>query len=181
MVEHVAFPKIPRLENEVIEITEKIDGTNALIYISDDLETVMAGSKSRWLKPTKADDNYGFAAWVEDNKDELRQLGAGYHHGEWWGKGIQRGYGMDRKVFSLFRMPETFPDCVNVVPFLGTLNSMDGLREIIEGIKYLNISKASAEFGVHYDNPEGIVLYYKGLGKRHKVIWSINRTGNDNL
>ena len=26
----------------------------------------------------------------------------GRHFGEWWGSGIQRGYGLDEKTFSLF-------------------------------------------------------------------------------
>ena len=52
-----------------------------------------------------------------------------------------------------------------------TVFNTDRLHQIIERIKCLNISNAAREFGVHYDNPEGIVLYYKFLGKRHKVIW----------
>ena len=51
------FRKIPRLSREII-ITEKIDGTNGLIYINDDCTEIYAGSKSRWLDDHN--DNAGF-------------------------------------------------------------------------------------------------------------------------
>ena len=52
---------------------------------------------------TTEQDNYGIAAWVQDHADELvRALGPGRHYGEWWGNGIQRGYGQPGRTFSLF-------------------------------------------------------------------------------
>ena len=109
MPEFVAFPKIPRLVRDII-ITEKIDGTNASVYVGEDGQ-VMAGSRSRWITPT--DDNFGFAKWVAANADELRTgLGIGTHYGEWWGAGVQRKYGLTEKRFSLFnvsRWAETRP------------------------------------------------------------------------
>jgi hypothetical protein len=101
MPEFQEFKKIPRLSREII-ITEKIDGTNGLIYISDDCTEIYAGSKSRWLDDHN--DNFGFYHWVMDNKEELMKLGKGYHYGEWWGKGIQRNYGLNEKRFSLFNV-----------------------------------------------------------------------------
>jgi len=95
------FRKIPRLSREII-ITEKIDGTNGLIYINDDCTEIYAGSKSRWLDDHN--DNAGFYHWVMENKEELMKLGKGYHYGEWWGKGIQRNYGLTEKRFSLFNV-----------------------------------------------------------------------------
>lgn len=97
---HPAFPKIPRLNREII-ITEKIDGTNAIIHIDESGE-IFAGSRNRWLTPQN--DNYGFAVWVEGNRDELLKLGPGTHYGEWWGAGIQRRYGLTEKRFSLFNV-----------------------------------------------------------------------------
>ena len=94
----VAFDKIPRLRRNVI-VSEKIDGTNAIVWIGEDFTTIRAGSRSRWITPE--DDNYGFARWVAANRDELLKLGPGYHYGEWWGAGIQRRYGLDHKRFSL--------------------------------------------------------------------------------
>ena len=102
-VEFMPFPKIPRL-NRDITITEKIDGTNGAIGIvmhGPGEYEVYAQSRGRIITPEN--DNAGFAAWVEQNKEVLAQtLGAGLHFGEWWGKGIQRGYDQTRKWFSLF-------------------------------------------------------------------------------
>ena len=72
------FPKMPRLTREVV-ITEKIDGTNAQIYINQEGE-FFVGSRTRWITPEN--DNYGFAKWCLDNKDELMLLGEGRHFGE---------------------------------------------------------------------------------------------------
>ena len=113
----VEFPKMPRLSREII-VTEKIDGTNAQVYIGDD-GTILAGSRTRWITPEN--DNFGFAAWVRDNTDELLKLGPGSHFGEWWGAGIQRRYGLNEKRFSLFnvaRWGEERPACCSVVPVL---------------------------------------------------------------
>ena len=94
------FLKMPRLSRECI-ITEKIDGTNASVFITDDGE-IFAGSRTRWITPE--DDNMGFAAWVRDNAEQLQQLGPGHHFGEWWGRGIQRNYGLTERRFSLFNV-----------------------------------------------------------------------------
>lgn len=107
------FPKMPRISREMI-ITEKIDGTNAQIFINkvelDDLSdsniltiqdglTLRAGSRTRWIQCGKDKDNYGFAAWAKENTTELFKLGEGRHFGEWWGKGIQRGYNMGEREY----------------------------------------------------------------------------------
>lgn len=94
------FPKISRLHKPVV-ITEKIDGTNAQVLITEDGD-VFAGSRTQWITPSN--DNRGFARWVDGNKDLLLQLGPGTHFGEWWGQGIQRGYGLKEKRFSLFNV-----------------------------------------------------------------------------
>ncbi len=116
MIPFKPFPKMGRLFRECI-ITEKIDGTNASIYITQLAagETVSldapfttcfgdmviyTGSRTQWITPEK--DNFGFASWVRDNAHELVKLGVGHHFGEWWGQGIQRKYGLDHKRFSLF-------------------------------------------------------------------------------
>ena len=98
------FPKMPRLSREII-VTEKIDGTNAQVAVAEldgysspgavwegDGLAIYAGSRTRWITPEA--DNFGFAAWVRDNAEELATLGPGNHFGEWWGRGIQRGYGL---------------------------------------------------------------------------------------
>ncbi|MEY3895585.1 MAG: Caulobacter phage CcrSC [Verrucomicrobiota bacterium] len=116
------FPKIARLSRECL-ITEKIDGTNASIYIAPlendqpipkeslgvfdydpqgKIHYMLAGSRNRWITPE--DDNMGFAAWVSANFIQLQQLGPGHHFGEWWGQGIQRKYGLSEKRWSLFNV-----------------------------------------------------------------------------
>lgn len=99
------WPKIGRLNRDII-ITEKLDGTNAAVVITDD-GRVYAQSRTRVLTPQN--DNFGFRAWVDENAEALKYaLGPGTHFGEWWGKGIQRGYGMTEKRFSLFNTDKWF-------------------------------------------------------------------------
>src|SRR5690349_11912868 len=98
-MEFEAFNKIARLSRNCT-ITEKIDGTNACIAISDDGKDFFIGSRSRWITPE--DDNFGFARWATEHREELLLLGPGRHWGEWWGAGIQRRYGVPEKRFSLF-------------------------------------------------------------------------------
>ena len=100
MSEFQDFQKIARLNRECI-VTEKIDGTNALVCIADD-GVMQVGSRSRWITPD--DDNFGFARWAYGHAAALAQLGPGYHYGEWWGAGIQRRYGLSEKRFSLFNV-----------------------------------------------------------------------------
>lgn len=91
--EFQGFKKIPRLSRE-ITITEKIDGTNGLIFI-DENNNIFAGSKSRWLWGSIQDeihnDNHGFANWVKTNKEELLKLGKGYHYGNGGEKEYKEG------------------------------------------------------------------------------------------
>ena len=98
------FRKIPRLSRDIV-ITEKIDGSNGLIYI-DENNNIFVGSHHRWLWGSTQNeihnDNHGFAQWVDNHKTELLKLGKGYHYGEWMGKGIQRNYGLKENRFYLF-------------------------------------------------------------------------------
>ena len=77
MMDFEEFPKMARLSREVI-VTEKIDGTNAQIFITEDGQ-IRAGSRTRWITP--ADDNFGFAAWVEEHRDELLTLAVRRRYG----------------------------------------------------------------------------------------------------
>lgn len=166
--EFVGFPKISRLNREIC-ITEKIDGTNARIYISDDLLTMWAGSKNRWLSTaSKADDNYGFAKWVEQNREELLKLGPGTHYGEWWGVGIGRGYDLSERRFSLFNTTRwgdaaARPACVGVVPVLyeGPW-VVDPIRGKFAPDMQLERLRAAGSMAVpRYMKPEGIVVFHK--------------------
>jgi hypothetical protein len=120
---------------------------------------IYAGSRTRWIKPGKTSDNYGFAAWVQDHVEELAKLGAGRHFGEWWGKGIQRGYGLDERRFSLFDSSGRYddrPDCVHVVPELYRGVFQTGRVEVM--LDALRVMGSCAAPG--YMNPEGIVVWH---------------------
>ena len=161
------FKKIPRLNREVV-VTEKIDGTNACIVITPDSQ-VYAQSRSRFVVPGKQD-NFGFAAWVHDNTDELLLLGEGYHFGEWWGRGIQRGYGQEERRFSLFNAgrwtAENVPPCVSVVPIICSGLLRDGVVE--NSLNDLRQYGSTAAPG--YMHPEGVIVYHTAGGHYYKVL-----------
>ena len=173
------FPKIPRFSREVI-VTEKIDGTNAQILIGE-TGGFFTGSRKRWITPEN--DNHGFSSWAHEHKGELMRLGPGRHFGEWWGSGVQRGYGLPpgEKRFSLFnvlrwcphdqdpqaiptgnpnngnnRMQESLPECVGLVPILwrGLFDQLD-LNEILIDLRR-NGSRAAPGFM----RPEGVVVFH---------------------
>lgn len=165
-MEFKPFPKIARLSREVI-ISEKLDGTNAQVAISDDGTQIKAGSRNRWIYPDS--DNHGFALWVQENESELLKLGPGHHFGEWWGQGIGRNYGLKEKRFSLFNVSrwsdaETRPKCCDVVPVLWH-GCFDDLKA--DDILYrLKTEGSIAAPG--FMNPEGIVVFHVPSGHLYK-------------
>lgn len=195
-MEFAGFPKVPRLNRDVI-ITEKLDGTNAQICIvpfgpvdyegpgvdysgAIDVDfdrglVMFAGSRKRYIQP--GNDNYGFARWALDHAEELYRLGPGRHFGEWWGKGIQRGYGLDNKRFSLFNtgrwtswaLPEPdkeqVPQCCHVVPILYEGQGMDNAARNALGELQHYGSVASPGFMT----PEGIMVYHTAANMSFKV------------
>lgn len=188
-IEFTEFPKMPRLSRECI-VTEKIDGTNACIFITQgrneegsihewfDEETrsdmvMFAGSRTRWITPT--DDNFGFAAWVKANAEELAKLPPGRHFGEWWGSGIQRGYGLQKgeKRYSLFntlrfhlqgtpsrqegeKTTIELPACVGLVPVLwrGIFST-----EMV-GAVLANLREDGSVAAPGFMKPEGVVVFH---------------------
>lgn len=167
MEEFVGFPKLARWNREVI-VTEKIDGTNAQVLVTTDDE-VIAGSKNRYL--TEKEDNFGFAKWVKANEEELRVgLGPGRHFGEWWGSGIQRGYGLQdgMRFFSLFnvvRWAGKQPSCCSVVPELwrGSMHQLC-INELLYDLR-----QGGSVAMPGYQKPEGIVLYHTAANQAFKV------------
>lgn len=181
------FPKIARLSRDCV-ITEKIDGTNAQVFIAPVVENgyldrlgikdivqigdlfFAAGSRSRFI--TQQDDNFGFARWAYDHANELvAGLGVGRHYGEWWGSGIQRGYGLQKgeKRFSLFntarwaddrdreKYPQDRPACCHVVP---VLYSGEFGAQVIEGyVNALRSEGSAASPG--FMKPEGVVVWHE--------------------
>lgn len=187
-IEFQEWPKMPRFFDSDFIISEKIDGTNSQIFIDSSLSMIRAGSRNRWLKLD--DDNFGFANWVNDNQEELMQLlGPGTHYGEWWGQGIQRRYGMDRKVFSLF----------NSTRWNGLFNAAPGkmICDVVPSKKF-NLSQicreadsnevsmfnrmisdawfhfmpkslAAAKYGQDFTNPEGFTMFHERSRQVFKV------------
>ncbi|MFE9525197.1 RNA ligase family protein [Streptomyces sp. NPDC006631] len=200
------FRPIPRLNRRVV-VTEKIHGTNGLIEITKvpdgglsqaegpgrltysgggEWFLVKAGSRNRWLTPD--DDNYGFAAWAWDAAPALIALGEGKHYGEWFGKGIQHGYGLPEKRFALFntnrwydpRDPEvneqyraTFdkavaaPPEVTVVPVILVANGRDLNHAVSVALHTLEHGGSFIAPG--FNNPEGVVAYHEAAGTYFKA------------
>ena len=189
MKDFTPFPKVPRLSRDCI-VTEKIDGTNAQVLVVEcegyteegavwqqDGIAILAGSRTRWITPEA--DNFGFAAWVRDHGPELATLGSGSHFGEWWGSGIQRGYGFSKgeRFFSLFNTirwdeptfnyfnagkpePKVFvppPSCCRVVPLLDTVGLFD-TKNICHALLTLSLVGSQAAPG--FMRPEGVVVYH---------------------
>jgi hypothetical protein len=158
MLEFKEFPKIARLNREVI-VTEKIDGTNAAVVIGEDGTTIGAQSRSRLITPE--DDNFGFARWVQDNAQELLKLGPGHHFGEWWGQGIQRGYGLKEKRFSLFNVSRwndsnpNRPECCHVVPVLTTGVGFESVYLALESLRAHGSAAAPG-----FMKPEGVIAFH---------------------
>jgi hypothetical protein len=181
-MEFQPFSKIARFSRDIV-ITEKIDGTNAQLLIVADFDplietgepvatngnlSMFAGSRNRWLTPGKLD-NYGFAGWAAEHAEELFALGEGRHFGEWWGKGIQRGYGEDRKRFSLFnthrwRWKDSRPECCDVVPVLyqGIMDQRH-IEGALELLKHGSVAATASG-----SKAEGIVIFHTASGTLFK-------------
>lgn len=185
-----SWPKTPRLFRDSV-ITEKIDGTNGAIgiYPADNEFTgditkalhvadtvggrpylIYAQSRNRIITPEA--DNYGFAAWVYDNAYTLiADLGQGLHFGEWWGQGIQRGYGLDHREFALFNTHKWSGKVFSTwnlgcVPVLKqyTFNTYEVtwcLRDLAE-----NGSRAAPGF----KPAEGVVVYHSAASQVFKAL-----------
>lgn len=185
MFEFEPWPKIPRLFRPVT-ITEKIDGTNACVIIEPrdfkpepgdlgvevDGEWYALGIQSRKRLITINDDNYGFAQWVKGNAEHLvDDLGPGRHYGEWWGQGIQRGYGLREKRFSLFNTRRwttdefTHPQ-VGLVPVLYTGQDYS---EALVRVAIHELNKNGSRAAPGYHRPEGVVVFFSDANQSFKV------------
>lgn len=216
MLEFEAWPKIPRLGNETVQVTEKIDGTNACVVIlpyhidhepliqdgyakafatvvtetETELYTFATQSRKRFIKPGKNTDNAGFAGWAWDNVDALiPTLGYGKHFGEWYGQGIQHGYGLKEKRFALFNASR-WEDLtgaevrgMGVVPVLydgPAVSDLDGptvvggMNPVKQSIEHLRREGSRAVPG--YMSPEGVIAYYRLARVSYKAFLHNNAT-----
>jgi hypothetical protein len=207
-IEFKPWPKTPRLFRDIL-ITEKIDGTNAAVIVMhvpdgpsvEDFWNpaamtafvsaqpsgwehpgdfiVAAQSRNRLITPEK--DNFGFANWVKENAADLATLlGEGHHYGEWWGSGIQRGYGLTKgeKRFSLFNvhrygyvrqhpvMDGPLYHTLDVVP---TLYAGPFSEEAINLVD-LGLRTEGSQAAPGFDNPEGFVVFHTASGQVYKVL-----------
>ena len=126
---------------------------------------VRASSRTRFIKP--GSDNYAFAAWVWEHSAELIRLGPGAHFGEWFGKGIQRNYGLADRGFALFNASrwgrdgdQQPPDCCDVVPTLyhGPMSMPDGRAANDFWLQQLEF--AGSQIAPGFKPPEGIIIYH---------------------
>ena len=193
------FPKIARYSRDCI-VTEKIDGTNASVVIEEPDESasvydvmtggvvaadrdrgllMYAGSRTRHITPEQ--DNHGFARWVKENAETLWALGPGRHFGEWWGSGIQRGYGLPKgeKRFSLFNVTrwalhgtpplrirtadpriekyqDVLPPCVGLVPELWR----GQFDELFASALLEKLAQYGSQAAPGFMKPEGIVIFH---------------------
>lgn len=196
-MEFISWGKTPRLRHQQVLYTEKIDGTNACIRIvelnehrdlyswgidpnaivvSDPNAIIRVQSRKRFITPES--DNYGLASWVEENAESLvEDLGPGDHFGEWWGKGIQSGYGLDHKRFSLFNVHrwgpqrgQFFTPSLDVVPLLLDYTLCD---EAVDWCLDLLREKGS-QAAPGFNKPEGIIAYHRVAERGFKALLENN-------
>lgn len=182
-----AFPKLARLNRDIV-VSEKIDGTNAAvgviplenlgINLADLSDAVVAGgaavfAQSRKRIITPEQDNFGFARWVHENAGLLSLLGPGYHYGEWWGSGIQRGYGLTggEKRFSLFNPETVMPPELRALEGLGTVPVLyEGhFNQGAIGCALDQLRRQGSKAAPGFDRPEGIVIYHTAARTSFKV------------
>lgn len=197
-MEFQKWPSIPRLSKERMVITEKLDGTNACIVIepwridadvdhklvntisvNGDLYFFAAQSRSRFITPEN--DNYGFAKWAYNNAEKLTEiLGPGRHYGEWWGHGVQRGYNMPTKRFSLFNaprwvdvmshlLPRTEVKELFIVPLLYA-----GPVDWSMPDELLSVLRTGSWAAPTFKNPEGMIVYLREANASYKILLENN-------
>ena len=226
MPDFTYYPTTPRLSSGYI-ITEKLDGSHAAVVIEseawgyspayDDPNLVaqvngpelgeggypvvqynlFAQSRNRFITPQA--DNFGFAAWVKANAEPLvRHLGPGRHFGEWWGHGIQRGYGLPRgeRRFSLFNVTRRnplgsmadleahfaappagreplFPDLpeLSTVPVISAADNDRSLRAMSHMVdRALARLSLAGSLAAEFARPEGIVLFHSRSNQVFKAF-----------
>lgn len=151
----------------------------ARTLLGEDGSLILVGAQSRTRLIAPNEDNFGFARWVWANAEDLvRLLGVGRHFGEWWGSGIQRGYGLQKgeKRFSLFNR-HRYPTLVSLeaagvtglvglVPLLaeGPFD-LDDVRHILAELRKNGSSAAPG-----FMNPEGVVVWHAAARQTLKAF-----------
>jgi hypothetical protein len=138
---------------------------------------VWSQSRNRVITPGKSTDNSGFAGWVAEHADVLVTfLGEGLHFGEWWGRGIQRGYDQDGKRFSLFNThrysglasdPVLFDDGTALTTVPELYRGPFGEYHIQSAINDLDLGGSRAAPG--FMRPEGVIVFHQASQVPFKV------------
>lgn len=137
---HRSFSKIQRVENIQWAITEKLDGTNGVIFkqgsIYEPDHVLKIGSRNRWLD--EHNDNHGFYNFVMANVEQLANLNDGFHYGEFVGPGIQKNrYNLPAKKLFFFNQKVDIPLCYEygIVPIYTTGCGLPSLLYAIEAYR----------------------------------------------
>ncbi len=164
-MEFKAFSSLVRLDKVQVEVTQKLHGSNASVWIypneAGELQ-VKAAKRTSFLGPDQ--DNFGFRVFVEERAQQfIDLLGPGVHWGEWCGPGINSGEGLTEKRFVLFNTAKADaprPDRVDVVPVLwrGRLEALNVDQLMI------NLKLNGSAYVPGFMRPEGIVINIRGLG-----------------
>ena len=177
--------RVDQDENAVQRIiTEDYDSRAAVVDTGfGTVSVVMAQSRKKFVTPGKSTDNHGFAGWVYENAQELAELlGEGVHYGEWWGLGIQRGYNLDHKRFSLLN-PMRYDDAaihsteleIDLVPVLG-VRTFD--TDWIEGL-FESLRQTGSIAAPGFMRPEGIIAYHTAARQAFKYTYEHDDAGKD--
>jgi hypothetical protein len=174
-----SFPKITAIGKVIMSITQKIHGTNAQILIYKDGNgelQLKTGKRSQFITPEN--DNFGFARFIYDRKEEfIKKLGEGRHYGEWAGPGINCGEGLKERTFCLFNWKrwkdEPLPERTTTVPLIyhGGL-SVTAINEAMEKLK-----TEGSKLVPGFMKPEGIVIeiggaFYKNVFDDEEIRWT---------
>ncbi|MET9480955.1 RNA ligase family protein [Streptomyces sp. NPDC006638] len=186
MAEFTPWPRTVRLFR-AITITEKLDGTNAALHISPDGQ-VVAQSRNRLITPNA--DHHGFAGWAREHAEELAYiLGPGLHFGEWWGRGIQRGYGMEDRCFSVFNTDRwrknDGPDTSKKLRAeqSSILHQIDAVPVLYQGVfdqaviqgELMDLHWGGSVAAPGFMNPEGICVYHS----QSRTVFKVTLDNND--
>lgn len=158
-----------------------------IVQLGEHLHLLGAQSRNRVITPEA--DNYGFAAWVFSCAQALADvLGPGRHHGEWYGHGINRGYGMPAgaRRFALFdvrRYAEALAMTPHLPPGLGAVPLLydgpfsdasvdDALTRLWARGSFVTRPPATQEGDPlpPYRNPEGVVIRHEDARQVFKVL-----------
>jgi len=170
-LKYPSFPSIERIENIRCFINEKIDGTNGMIEITKD--ALRFGSRNTYL--SSKEDNHGFYKFCKEyitypvSDIIIRRLYPNNPptypvriYGEWFGKGIQRTYGLKARYFMPFNPYHADALTYCGVPYIvypaelySGKFSVSQLELCMDDLK-LRGSKVIED----YMNPEGVVIYF---------------------